>query len=201
MSDGVISREEATAVIEVLSNGPSPLSASEERLIVEVLSQDGNISQAEVNNLSSTLAKEGGFSLAEKDLVAEVLVTSAEGTSVTAANIEAAGLEYRDLPPTIPVEVREDINGNPVVITAEVASALLVLENPAALAEAIAGCFNPDQALEGLTEEQKCELGKALISIGADMSIPEREKAEDIVVVTVIAGQMIVGTASRRRRV
>jgi len=201
MSDGVISREEATAVIEVLSNGPSPLSTSEERLIVEVLSQDGNISQAEVNNLSSTLAKEGGFSLAEKDLVADVLVSSAEGAPVTAANIESAGLEYSNLPPLIPVEVREDINGNPVVITAEVASALLVLENPAALAEAIAGCFNPDQAIEGLTEEQKCELGKALISIGADMSIPEREKAEDIVVVTVIAGQMIVGTASRRRRV
>ena len=133
-------------------------------------------------------------------LGAEVLVTSAEGAPVTAANIEAAGLEYRDLPPTIPVEVREDINGNPVIIQAEVASALLVLENPAALAEAIAGCFNPDQAIEGLTEEQKCELGKALINIGADMSIPEREKAEDIVVVTIIAGQMIVGTASRRRR-
>jgi hypothetical protein len=32
------------------------------------------------------------------------------------------------------------------------------------------------------------------------MSIPEREKSEDIVVVTIIAGQVIVGTASRRRK-
>ena len=199
MSDGVISREEATAVIEVLSNGPSPLSTSEERLIVEVLSQDGNISQAEVNNLSSTLAKEGGFTLAEKDLVADVLIKSSEGTPVEAAAMQAAGLEYQDLPLTIPVEVREDINGNPVVIQAEVASALLVLESPAALANAIATCFNPDEAIEGLTEEQKCELGKALLSMGADMSIPEREKAEDIVVVTIIAGQIVLGTAYRRK--
>jgi hypothetical protein len=126
-------------------------------------------------------------------------VSSAEGAPGTATNIEAAGLEYRDLPPTIPVEVREDANGNPVVIQAEVASALLVLESPAALANAIATCFNPDEAIEGLTEEQKCELGKALLSMGADMSIPEREKAEGIVVVTIIAGQIVLGTAYRRK--
>ena len=198
-SDGVVTNSEVTSLVEAfVSEGE--LSANETELIVDALSADGEITTSEVNNLSDALIQDGSFTLAEKDLVAEVLVTSAEGASVTAANIEAAGLEYRDLPPTIPVEVREDINGNPVIIQAEVASALLVLENPAALAEAIAGCFNPDQAIEGLTEEQKCELGKALISIGADMSIPEREKAEDIVVVTVIAGQMIVGTASRRRR-
>jgi len=73
------------------------------------------------------------------------------------------------------------------------------VESPAALANAIASCFNPDEAIEGLTEEQKCELGKALINIGADMSIPEREKAEDIVVVTIIAGQIVLGTAYRRK--
>jgi hypothetical protein len=165
-----------------------------------MLSADGEITTAEVVNLSESLSEDGKFTLAEKDLVADVLVSSAEGEPVTAANIESAGLEYRDLPPLIPVEVREDANGNPVVITAEVASALLVLENPAALLDAVATCFNPDEAIEGLTEEQKCELGKALLSIGADMSIPEREKAEDIVVVTIIAGQIIVAAAPRRRR-
>jgi hypothetical protein len=35
--------------------------------------------------------------------------------------------------------------------------------------------------------------------MGADMSIPEREKAEDIVVVTIIAGQIVLGSAYRRR--
>jgi len=195
---GEVSAEIAAEVSESLSEGG--LTEAEAEFITEMLSADGEITTAEVVNLSEALTEDGTFTLAEKDLVADVLVSSAEGAPVTAANIEAAGLEYRDLPPTIPVEVREDANGNPVVIQAEVASALLVLESPAALAGAIAACFNPDEAIEGLTEEQKCELGKALLNMGADMSIPEREKAEDIVVVTIIAGQLIVATAPRRRR-
>jgi hypothetical protein len=195
---GEVSAEIAAEVSESLSE--SGITEAEAEFITEMLSADGEITTAEVVNLSEALTEDGTFTLAEKDLVSDVLVSSAEGAPVTAANIESAGLEYRDLPPTIPVEVREDINGNPVVIQAEVASALLVLENPAALLGAVATCFNPDEAIEGLTEEQKCELGKALLNIGADMSIPEREKAEDIVVVTVIAGQLIVATAPRRRR-
>jgi len=194
---GEVSAEIAAEVSESLSEGG--LTEAEAEFITEMLSADGEITTAEVVNLSEALSEDGKFTLAEKDLVADVLVSSAEGAPVTAANIESAGLEYRDLPPTIPVEVREDANGNPVVIQAEVASALLVLESPAALANAISSCFNPDEAIEGLTEEQKCELGKALINIGADMSIPEREKAEDIVVVTIIAGQIVLGTAYRRK--
>ena len=195
---GEVSAEIAAEVSESLSEGG--LTEAEAEFITEMLSADGEITTAEVVNLSEALSEDGKFTLVEKDLVADVLVSSAEGAPVTAANIESAGLEYRDLPPTIPVEVREDASGNPVVITAEVASALLVLESPAALLDAVATCFNPDEAIEGLTEEQKCELGKALLSMGADMSIPEREKAEDIVVVTIIAGQLIVATAPRRRR-
>jgi hypothetical protein len=195
---GEVSEEVAAEVSSTLAEGG--LTEAEAEFITEMLAADGEITTAEVVNLSEALAEDGKFTLVEKDLVADVLVTSAEGAPVEAAAIEAAGLEYRDLPPLIPVEVREDASGNPVVITAEVASALLVLESPAALLGAVATCFNPDEAIEGLTEEQKCELGKALLSMGADMSIPEREKAEDIVVVTVIAGQLIVATAPRRRR-
>ncbi len=195
---GEVSEEIAAEVSSTLSEGG--LTESEAEFITEMLSADGEITTAEVVNLSEALSEDGKFTLVEKDLVADVLVTSAEGAPVEAGAIEAAGLEYRDLPPLIPVEVREDASGNPVVITAEVASALLVLESPAALLDAVATCFNPDEAIEGLTEEQKCELGKALLSMGADMSIPEREKAEDIVVVTIIAGQLIVATAPRRRR-
>ena len=195
---GEVSKEVAAEVSSTLSEGG--LTKAEAEFITEMLSADGEITTAEVVNLSEALSEDGKFTLVEKDLVADVLVTSAEGAPVEASAIEAAGLEYRDLPPLIPVEVREDANGNPVVIAAEVASALLVLENPAALLGAVATCFNPDEAIEGLTEEQKCELGKALLNIGADMSIPEREKAEDIVVVTIIAGQVIIATAPRRRR-
>ena len=165
-----------------------------------MLSADGEITTAEVVNLSEALSEDGKFTLAEKDLVADVLVTSADGAPVEASAIQAAGLEYRDLPPAIPVEVREDLNGNPVVITAEVASALLTLESPAALAGAIVGCFNPEEAIEGLTEEQQCEVFKALASIGADMSPQERQTAKEVLVAAVLVGQVIVGSTMIRRR-
>ena len=132
--------------------------------------------------------------------MSDALVVAADGTAVEASAIAAAGLEYRDLPPQIPVEVRADANGNPVVITAEVASALLTLESPAALINAISGCFNPEEAIEGLTEEQKCELGKALANIGADMSPQERQDAKEILVAAILVGQVILGSSILRIR-
>jgi hypothetical protein len=195
---GEVSSEVAAEVSESLSEGG--LTEAESEFIVEMLSADGEITTAEVVNLSEALAEDGKFTLAEKDLVSDVLVSSAEGAPVTAANIEAAGLEYRDLPPAIPVEVREDAGGNPVVISAEVASALLTLESPAALVGAITGCFNPEEAIEGLTEEQKCEVFKALGNIGADMSEEERQTATEVLVAAVIVGQVILGSSILRIR-
>ena len=195
---GEVSAEVAADVSESLSEGG--LTEAESEFIVEMLSADGEITTAEVANLSDALTEDGTFTLAEKDLVSDVLVESAEGAPVTAANIDAAGLEYRDLPPAIPVEVREDLNGNPVVITAEVASALLTLESPAALVGAITGCFNPEEAIEGLTEEQKCEVFKALGNIGADMSKEERQTATEVLVAAVLVGQVILGSSILRIR-
>jgi len=196
--DGEISLEVMSEVFTDLAEGG--LTESKAELITEILMADGEITVAEVTNLAEALAADGKFTLAEKELVADVLVSSAEGAPVTAANIEAAGLEYRDLPPAVPVEVREDANGNPVVITAEVASALLTLESPAALVGAIAGCFNPEEAIEGLTEEQKCEVFKALGNIGADMSEEERQTATEVLVAAVIVGQVILGSSILRIR-
>jgi hypothetical protein len=99
----------------------------------------------------------------ERAVVAEALIEAAEGEPVTAQAIQEAGLTYADLPPDTPVEVRQDENGNEVVITAEVAAALVVLENPAAFVGAIFS--DPGQAL------------LAFASIGADMSEEEREEA------------------------
>jgi polyhydroxyalkanoate synthesis regulator phasin len=216
IEDGNLTAEDANAILELISEGgevseeviseisstlsEGGLSIEEAELITEILSADGEITVDEVINLSEALSEDGIFTLAEKDLVADVLVTSAEGAPVEAAAIEAAGLEYRDLPPLIPVEVREDANGNPVVITAEVASALLTLESPAALVNAIAGCFNPDEAIEGLTEEQQCEVFKALSSIGADMSPEERQDAKEVLVAAILVGQVILGSTIMRIR-
>jgi len=117
----------------------------------------------------------------EKAVVAEAIIEAAGGEPVTAAAIADAGLTYADLPPETPVEVRTDDKGNEVVITAEVAAALVILENPAELISAI--FTDPGQALLALT------------SIGADMSEEERTESEQTIVAAVIAGQAAIGAA------
>jgi uncharacterized membrane protein YgcG len=117
----------------------------------------------------------------EKAAVAEAIIEAAGDAPVTAAAIADAGLTYSDLPPETPVEVRTDDEGNEVVITAEVAAALLVLESPAELINAI--FTDPAQAL------------LAIGSIGADMSDEEREESEQTIVAAVIAGQAAIGAA------
>jgi hypothetical protein len=117
----------------------------------------------------------------EKEVVAQAIIEQAQGEPVTAQAIADAGLTYADLPPETPVEVRQDENGNEVVITAEVAAALVVLADPGALIEAI--FTDPGQAL------------LAIASIGADMSDEERTESEKIIVASVIAGQAAVSAA------
>jgi len=110
----------------------------------------------------------------EKEAVAEALIASiAPDETLTKEQIQDAGIEYKDLPPETPVEVRTDENGNEVIITADVAAALVLLENPAELIGAIFS--DPGQALQ------------ALGSIGADMSPQERKESQETVVATVIA--------------
>ena len=117
----------------------------------------------------------------EKAAVADAIIEAADGQPVTAAAIADAGLTYADLPPETPVQVRTDKDGNEVVITAEVAAALVILENPAELINAI--FTDPAQAL------------LAIGSIGADMSDEERIESEQTIVAAVIAGQAAVSAA------
>ena len=164
-------------------------------------SQDNNTTTSEdIANAVEEFLNDGTLTSEEKSQIADLLIEAADGEPVSAADIAAAGLEYRDLPAATPVEVRTDINGNPVVITAEVASALLTLESPAALIGGIAACINPDEEIEGLTEEQKCEVFKALANIGADMSPQERQKAKEVLVAAVLVGQIILGSSIIRIR-
>lgn len=117
----------------------------------------------------------------EKAIIADALISAAMGEPLTAQAIQDAGLTFADLPPDTPVEVRQDANGNEVVITAEVAVALELLANPA---ELLAEVFSdPGQVL------------LAISSIGADMSIEERAQSEKTVVAAVIVGQ-IAGQAA-----
>ena len=165
----------------MLSDGR--LSASDGDQILESLNADGEVTKEEVNSLSEALAADGKLTNAEKELVAEALVQSvAAGETLTKEQIQDAGIAYQDLPPATPVEVRQDENGNEVIITADVAAALVLLENPSELVGAIFS--DPGQALQ------------ALGSIGADMSPQEREEAQKMVVAAVIAGNAAINAVA-----
>ena len=118
----------------------------------------------------------------QKELVTEALLEKADGEAVSAKDIEEAGLEYKDLPPETPVDVRTDENGNAVIITAEVAAQVELLQNTS---ELLTTAFSdPGAALA------------ALGSIGADMSEAEREEATDMVIATVVAAGAAINAAA-----
>jgi hypothetical protein len=123
------------------------------------------------------------LSTEEKAVVVEALVADLKpGESISAAEVKASGVSYADLPATTPVEIRADENGNVLVITAEVAANVELVQDPGALLNA--ALTDPGAALA------------ALGSIGADMTEEEREEATDMVVATVIAGGAAINAAA-----
>ena len=125
---------------------------------------------------------DGKLSDEEKAVVAEALIAAvAPGEAVSAQDMRDTGLDYKDLPPETPVDVRTDESGNAVVITAEVAAQIELVQDPGAL---LATAFtDPGAALA------------ALGSIGADMSTAEREEATKMVVATVVAAGAAMNAA------
>jgi hypothetical protein len=125
---------------------------------------------------------DGKLSDEEKAVVAEALIAAvAPGEAVSAQDMRDAGLDYKDLPPETPVDVRTDEQGNAVVITAEVAAQVELVQDPGAF---LATAFtDPGAALA------------ALGSIGADMSPAEREEATKMVVATVVAAGAAMNAA------
>ena len=172
---------ELETLVENLDMG-GVVTAEDSVEILDALSQDGEITQTEVNNLSEQLSTDGTFTDSERELVAEALIESAEGQAVTVEAIAEAGITLADLPPSTPVEVRQDANGNEVIVIAEVAAALVILESPVELLSTIFS--DPAQAL------------LAISSIGADMSDEERSESEQTIVAAVIVGGIAVQSAT-----
>lgn len=103
-----------------------------------------------------------------------VLENLQPGEAVSADMISELGIDYEDLPPDTPVELP-----NGVILTAEVADALQMFENPD---ELLATVFtDPGKAL------------KALANIGADMTPQERDKSKKVIIAAVIAAQLMNG--------
>ena len=130
-------------------------------------------------------AVESGEELTEeqKDVVIAALIENlAPGESISAAEVKASGVELKDLPPDTPIEVRTSESGEVLVITAEVAANIELVQDPGALLSAALN--DPGAALA------------ALGSIGADMTETEREEATDMVVATVVATGAAINAAA-----
>jgi uncharacterized membrane protein YgcG len=101
---------------------------------------------------------------------------------ISAEQVQASGVLYADLPPETPIEIRTDENGNALIITAEVAANVELVQDPGALLEAV--FTDPGAALA------------ALGSIGADMTEEESEEATGMVVATVVATGAAINAAA-----
>ena len=166
---------EAEAARQAEEDAKAEAEAKEKEL--EEAKAEEEAAQKEEEELKEILeeAKDGKeLTEEQKEVVVAALIEDLKpGESVSAAEIKASGVSYADLPPSTPVELRTDENGNALVITAAVAANIELVQDPGALLSA--ALTDPGAALA------------ALGSIGADMTEEEREEATDMVVATVVA--------------
>jgi hypothetical protein len=142
--------------------------AEAERIAKEKAEEERLAKIAEEAKAGKELSKE------EVSVVVASLVENLKpGESVSSADIKASGISYSDLPASTPVEIRADENGNPLIITAEVAANIELVTDAGALLET--AFTDPGAALA------------AIGSIGADMTQEERKESTEAVVATVVA--------------
>jgi hypothetical protein len=166
-------------VQEVINNASADgvITTAETQAIIDNLLSDGNLSTSEVTDLLDNLQSDGQLSQEERDFISDVLVAAYEDTAIPADVFEASGLDYENLPPEQPITL-----DNGVVITAEIADAIEIFENPSELLSTV--FTNPSKAL------------KAVANVGADMTAATRKEAQTVTVAAVIVSQVIAGTSA-----
>ena len=171
---------EEEAIAEAAAKAEAEALAEEEKIAEEAKEkelEEALAEEAEQEELKEILedAKDGKeLTEEQKDIVVAALIeTLSPGESISVAEVVAAGVELKDLPPDTPIEVRTSESGEVLVITAEVAANIELVQDPGALLEAV--FTDPGAAIA------------AIGSIGADMTKDEREEATDMVVATVVA--------------
>jgi hypothetical protein len=113
---------------------------------------------------------------AEEAIALEELLTEyGPMDAISFESFKESGLDYEDLPPNQPVMLE-----NGVVLTAAVADAIEMFENPSELLLTV--FTDPGKAL------------KAFANVGADMTPEERKESQAVVVASVIVGQLIAST-------
>jgi hypothetical protein len=116
-----------------------------------------------------------GLTAEESAALNELLTEYGPLDAISFEDFEASGLDYEDLPPDQPVML-----DNGVILTAEVADAIEMFENPSELLLTV--LTDPGKAL------------KAFANVGADMTPEERKESQAVVVASVIVGQLIAST-------
>ena len=166
-------------VEEVVDNASEDgiITDEETQAIVDNLLSDGDLSTNEVTDLVDNLQSDGQLSEEEKQLVSDVLVEAYKDSAIPSDVFEASGLDYEDLPPEQPITLE-----NGVVITAEIADAIEIFENPSELLSTV--LTDPGKAL------------KAIANVGADLTPEVRKDAQAITVSAVIVSQIIAGTSA-----
>jgi hypothetical protein len=116
-----------------------------------------------------------GLTAEEAIALEELLTEYGPMDAISFESFEESGLDYEDLPPDQPVMLE-----NGVILTAEVADAIEMFEDPSELLLTV--FTDPGKAL------------KAFANVGADMTPEERKESQTVVVASIIVGQVIAST-------
>jgi hypothetical protein len=116
-----------------------------------------------------------GLTAEEAIALEELLTEYGPMDAISFESFEESGLDYEDLPPDQPVMLE-----NGVILTAEVADAIEMFEDPSELLLTV--LTDPGKAL------------KAFANVGADMTPEQRKESQAVVVASVIVGQLIAST-------
>ena len=181
-ADGNVDAKETDQLIEALK-ADGNVSTADQEAVLEALASDGKVSKEDVAAIVALVSSNENMSTAERSIVADALVQSvAPGENLTKEQVADAGINLADLPPDTPVEVRTSESGQEIVITAEVAANVELVTDVGALLEAV--FTDPGAAVA------------AIGSIGADMTVEEREEATEMVVATVVATGAAINAAT-----
>ncbi len=116
-----------------------------------------------------------GLTLEESIALEELLTEYGPMDAISFEDFAESGLDYEDLPPDQPVMLE-----NGVILTAEVADAIEMFEDPGELL--LTALTDPGKAL------------KAFANVGADMTPEQRKESQTVVVASIIVGQVISTT-------
>jgi hypothetical protein len=154
---------------------PEPETSSPEPLVPDLDESPSPDPSPSSTDLPSNNNITDGLTAEESAALNELLTEYGPMDAISFEDFEASGLDYEDLPPDQPVML-----DNGVILTAEVADAIEMFENPSELLLTV--LTDPGKAL------------KAFANVGADMTPEQRKESQIVVVASIIVGQVISTT-------